>query len=302
MSRKTKIWLIVASCLVVAGLLLFASVMMANDWDFTKLSTSKYETSTYTLSETFSVINVDTDTADVIFLPSKDGNCTVVCYEMENAQHLVDVQNDSLNIRIQNSKKWYEYIGINFGTPKITVSLPQSQYDALFIHSSTGDVNISKDFQFSILDISVDTGDVTNFASVSENMKIKTDTGDIRMENISANTLNLTVSTGDTYLTNIDCENLMTKGSTGDIVLKNVIAANTFSIERSTGDVKFDRCDASEIFVNTDTGNVTGSLLSEKVFITDTSTGNISVPQSTSGGKCSVTTSTGDIRLELPVG
>lgn len=302
MSKKTKIWLIVAGCLVVAGLLLFTSVMMANGWDFTKLSTSKYETNTYTLDDALSKINIYTDTADIVFLPSEDGKCTIVCYEMENAKHLVELTSDALYIGIRDEREWYEYIGINFGSPKITVSLPQSQYDALFINSSTGDVNIPKDFQFKILDVSVDTGDVTNFASVSENLKIKTDTGDIRIENVSANALNLTVSTGDIHLANIQCENLLTKGSTGNISLKNVIAADKFSIERSTGDVKFIGCDAGEIFVETDTGDVTGSLLSEKVFITKTSTGNIKVPQSTSGGKCQVTTSTGNIMLELQVG
>ncbi len=299
MSKKTKIWLIVAGCLVVAGLLLFTSVMMANGWDFTKLSTSKYETNTYTLDDAFSKIHIYTDEADVLFTPSEDNICKVVCYEMKNAKHLVDVQNDSLYIRTHNNKKWYEYIGINFGSPKITVSLPQIQYDALFINSSTGDVDIPKDFQFGILDVSVDTGDVTNFASATDIMKIATSTGNIRVENVTANTINFTVSTGDTYLTDIRCNKLESKGSTGGISLKNVIATEQFSIDRSTGDVKFDRCDAPEIFVKTDTGDVTGSLLSEKVFITKTSTGKIKVPQSASGGKCSIVTSTGDIRLEI---
>lgn len=299
MSKKTIIWLIVAGCLVVAGLILFTSVMMVNGWDFSKLNTSELETSTYTFSEAFSAINIDTDTADVSFLPAKDGNCTVVCNEFKNARHLVNMQNNSLDIRIQNNKKWYEYIGINISSPKITVYLPKSEYDKLIINGDTGDINVPKDFQFAILDISVDTGDVTSLASISENLRIKTDTGDIRIENVSANDLNLTVSTGDTYLSNIDCENLMTEGSTGDLILKNVIAADKLSIERSTGDVKFDGCDAREIIIETDTGNVTGNLLSAKIFITETSTGSISVPQSTSGGTCSVTTSTGDIRLEI---
>ena len=83
-----------------------------------------------------------------------------------------------------------------------------------------------------------------------------------------------------------------------DISLKNVIATEKISIERSIGDVKFDDCDATEIWVETDTGDVTGNLLSEKIFITETSTGDVNVPKSTKGGKCEITTSTGDIYIK----
>lgn len=299
MRKNKRIWFIVASSLVIAGLILFAAVMTALDWDFTKLNTAKYETNTYTVIEKFRKIHIYTEEADILFTPSEDDTCKVVCYEKENCQHIIDVQNESLYIRAANNRKWYEYIGINFSTPKLTVSIPQNEYDALFIKSSTGDVHIPKNFAFEILDISVSTGDITNYASAMKTMKIATSTGDIRVDNITVKDLNLTVSTGDIYLTDIQCVRITSKGSTGNISFKNVIAEENFSIESSTGDVKFDGCDASEIFVRTDTGNVTGSLLSGKIFTTKTSTGNIRVPQSVPGGKCLVTTSTGDIRLEV---
>ena len=58
----------------------------------------------------------------------------------------------------------------------------------------------------------------------------------------------------------------------------------------NTGDVKFDACDASEISVKTDTGDVTGSLLTDKVFITNTDTGRVNVPQTATGGRCEIIT------------
>ena len=76
-----------------------------------------------------------------------------------------------------------------------------------------------------------------------------------------------------------------------------VIAEKSFTIKRSTGDVNFENCDAKEINVTVDTGDVVSSLLSEKAFITDTGTGKVNVPHSTSGGKCKVTTSTMDIKI-----
>jgi DUF4097 and DUF4098 domain-containing protein YvlB len=81
--------------------------------------------------------------------------------------------------------------------------------------------------------------------------------------------------------------------------MKNLTAKEKLSIERSTGDVIFEGCDAGEIYVKTDTGDVKGTLLSEKVFLTDTDTGKISVPKTITGGRCEVSTDTGDIELSI---
>lgn len=68
---------------------------------------------------------------------------------------------------------------------------------------------------------------------------------------------------------------------------------------RSTGYVRFDKCGAAELYVETDTGDVTGSLLSDKVFITDTDAGDVDVPKTASGGRCEIRTDTGDIKIEV---
>ena len=115
----------------------------------------------------------------------------------------------------------------------------------------------------------------------------------------SAGDIKVTLSTGKTNISDVRCKNLITDGNTGDVFLKNVIATERFSIERSTGDVKFDRCDASEIFVQTDTGSVTGTLLSDKVFIPKSDTGDIEVPKTVTGGRCEITTDTGDIKISI---
>ncbi len=319
MSKGAKIWLIIAISLVVVGCIIFGGVMAMLKWDFTKLSTNKYETNHYEMNENYKKISVVTNTADIVFVPSENSKCSVVCYEQKNVKHSVTVKDDTMVIEVVDTRKWYEHIGINFDTPKITVYLPQGEYGALSVRSNTGDVEIPKDFKFENIDVSENTGDVKNYASALKVIKIKTGTGNIRVENVSANTLDLSVSTGkvtaasiscegdvkvsvstgDTYLSDITCKGVISNGNTGDISLKNVIASETFSIERSTGDVKFDGCDAAEIFVGTDTGDVSGTLLSEKVFITKTDTGKVEVPDSITGGSCEIATDTGDIRINI---
>lgn len=319
MRRARKIWLVVAATLVVIGLIMFAAVMSAYKWDFGKLSTAKYETNTYEISKAFSNLSMNMDTADITFALSDDGKCRVECYEEEKAKHTVIVREDTLVIHMIDEKSWYDYIGISFDSPKITVYLPGTEYGKLFIKESTGDVEIPGVFKFESMDVSTSTGDVKTDASVSESIKINTSTGKICVENVSADTIDLSVSTGHvtvsnvtcgsdvkihvstgkTNMTGLRCKNVISDGSTGDISLSNVIATETLSIERGTGDVKFEACDANEIFVETDTGDVTGSLLADKVFIIQTDTGSVDVPRTGYGGRCQITTDTGDVRMRI---
>ncbi len=319
MSKQTKIWLIIAFSLLLVGCIIFGGAMTMLKWDFSKLSTIKYETNEYSINQEYKNISILTKTADILFVPSENSRTSVVCQEQKNVKHSVSVNDGTLIIENIDTRKWYEYVGINLGTPKITVYVPQGEFGALSVKSSTGCVEIPKEFKFETIDISASTGNVTNFSSASNLIKIKTSTGNIRIENITANALDLSVSsgritasnitsdgevrinvsTGKANLTDIECENIISSGDTGDITLKNVIAKGKLTIKRSTGDIKFDGSDAAELNIETDTGDITGSLLSDKVFITQTDTGSVDVPKTVTGGKCEITTDTGDIKINI---
>ncbi len=278
MSKRTKIWLITAASLVLVGCIIFGGVMTVLKWDFTKLSTVRYETNDYKINEEFKNISIVTKTADVVFEPSENEEASVVCHEQMNLKHSVRVQDGTLLVEIVDMRKWYEHIGINFGASKITVYLPQDQYGALSVKSSTGKI-YAENLNTEKLDLSVTTGGI----EVS-NVTCKSD-------------ININVSTGKTKLNDIRCKNLTSSGDTGDISLNNVIAIEKFYIERSTGDVKFDGCDAAELLIKTDTGDVKGSLLTDKVFIAHTDTGRVDVPKTVTGGRCEISTDTGDIKI-----
>lgn len=260
MSKKTKIWLMAGVALVILGALLFAASMMAYNWDFTKLSTQNRETNTYEISENFSNISINTDTADVEFVLSGDGNCRVICDETEKEKHSVTVKDGTLVIDIIDEREWKDYIGINFDTSKITLYLPQKEYEAV---------------------------------------SVKISTGDIYMDDLYASDINVSVSTGDVDITDAECKNLVSEGSTGEVYMEDVIAEEKLSIQRSTGDIKIISCDADELFIKTSTGDVTGSLKSDKVFITKVNTGDVDVPDTTAGGRCEIATSTGDIKITI---
>lgn len=319
MSKSAKIWLIIAASLIVVGAIIFTGVMLVLKWDFTKLSTVKYETNTYEINNAFKNISVVTDTADIDFVISENDKISVVCKEQENFKHNVEVLDQTLEIKLDDNRKWYDHIGINFGNTTITVYLPEGEYGDLKVKNSTGDIKIPKELTFKTIDIKGSTGHVTSQATAQNDIKIKLSTGDIKIENIVAYSLDLAVSTGKinvndvkcegdikikvttgkARLKNAECKNLVSEGSTGDFALENVKCSEKLSAKRTTGDVTLNLCDANEMFIETDTGDVTGTLTSDKVFITSTDTGKIDVPKSTTGGRCEITTDTGDIKITI---
>ena len=316
--RQTKRgWIVALALLLLIGVLAFALALCFSD--INGFSAVDYETREHLITEEFSDISIETDTSDIVFLKAEDGKCRVVSYEAENMKNSVSVSDGTLTVKCNDTRRWYEYIGISLKEPKISVYLPSGEYSSLKIKESTGDVEIPSDFKFEDIDVSVSTGDVKCLASAERDIKISASTGDIDVGGVSASSIDLEVSTGriigfniscsgdlridvstgKTRLTSVGCKNLISSGDTGDIYLTNVIATEKFSIERSTGDVNFDGCDAAEIFVETDTGDVEGSLLSGKTFTVNTDTGKKNVPESTSGGKCEIPTDTGDIKITV---
>ena len=247
---------------LILGFSVCLTALILSGFDFGVLNTVEYETKTYDINEEFGAVNIDVSTENVVILPSEDGKSRIVSSESEKIKHDIYVdENGTLNVTLNDSRKWYERLGFAFGAGAVTIYLPDKNYNSLTINVSTGDIT------------------VTGVKSV----------GDVQVN----------VSTGRTEINGVTCKNFISDGSTGNVVLNNVIATEKFTIKRSTGDIKFQDCDAGEISVKTSTGDVTGSLLSEKVFITDTSTGKVNVPKSTSGGRCEITTSTGDIEIEI---
>ena len=320
MKRTTKIWLTVAIVLVVFGALLFTRIMAKSSWDFSLFDTDEYKTETIEIKEGFDGISIQSSVADITFVPAADGKCLVEFYDPSHTTHSATVQNQMLRIEAKDTRKWFESLTISTKSPRLTVYLPQTQYASLQIKSTTGDIVLPEDFRIWDIDIATDTGDVTCYTPEAGGIHISTDTGDILLENASVGELDLsvstghivvssvvcsmdlslTVSTGKSELTDVSCRNLNSQGSTGRMLLKNVIASGKISIERSTGDITFDKCDAAELLIKTDTGDVSGSLLSPKVFITQSDTGRIDVPDSVNGGKCKITTDTGDIKISTP--
>lgn len=219
MSKKTAIWLTVAFVLIFAGGMLFAGVMASLKWDFLKLSTCETETNTYVIEEDFNGISINTSTSDVIFLPSKDGKTKVVCYEYAKLKHSVKASDGILTIEVTDEREWYDHIGIFIGSPKITVYLPEGEYESISVKVITGDVALT---------------DVV----AKERLTVKTSTGDVALIDCDALEISIKTSTGDVKGSILTEKSFTAKTSTGDVDVPKTQGTGKCEITSNTGDIK----------------------------------------------------------------
>jgi len=300
MKKIIKIMLFLTLSFIILCVAFACFLLAVNDWDYNKAFFDRIESVTYDFDEDFDSISINSATEDIKFLESESDRCKVICDETEKEKFTVTVTDGCLSIQKYNGGKWYDNISLfSFGNRSVKVYLPENDYNSLKINEDTGNVTVPSDFVFGEIDITSSTGNVDCGTSSSGRIGIKTSTGDICLKKLSAKEIDLSVSTGCVALTSVSCSSFNSTGDTGSISFSDSVVKEKITVERSTGDISFKHSDASEIEITTDTGDVTGTLLTDKVFIVRSDTGEIDVPETVTGGKCKVTTNTGDIVIKV---
>jgi len=318
MKKRTIVLIIVASSLVAAGLIAATVGLCLADFEFTGLSTQKKVSDTIEISDAFKNISIVSD-GDVSLQISDDGVCRVETTYYERNKTVAYVSDETLNVVKQDERKWFDHIGIAQIADTTVIYLPESQYVSLKSDGKTGDFTLGEGFFFESADIKTSTGDISMFhTSFSETLSLKRSTGKVELSDIRAKDIFVVGSTGDTMISDIVADDLSIESSTGRVSLLKIRAtslsaktstgAQSFSdavfsgdirIEADTGKVTFAACDAAKIYVTTDTGDVRGTLLSEKIFVARSDTGDINVPSGVNGGICEINTDTGDINISI---
>ncbi len=219
------------------------------------------------------------------------------------------------------------------------VYLPKTAYDDLQIESHTGTVRASSEFSFANVQIGLNTGAVKWEAGISHGMSVETDTGSVQIKNVNMDgalsvetdtgraeicgvqaqsirvetktgkaivtdvlvksTMSVTTDTGNAELTGCRAVDIFVETDTGKAKLTDVVASGKMDIDTDTGDVVLDGCDAAQVEIETDTGDVKGTFLTPKIIYTETNTGRVEIPKSTTGGICEITTDTGNIIISI---
>ena len=310
---------LIAIPIVIGSVLLIGGGALFGYAAYKSSKNNTVETKEYKELASFNKFDIDLTIADLEFVKSEETK--VVVQETKYDVHTVTSENNTLKVKGQDIRKWYEHL-FNwnwFQKVKVTVYMPEGAYDELKVISATGNVTVPSDFSFASFTTAVSTGNVNSKANVTGDITVTAATGKINFENITANRMDfkastgdirlkdvavtedikIKTSTGDFNLENVTCKSYESSSSTGDLNFNHVKVTNTINVKNDTGHVKMIASDAEELDIKTSTGYVNLELLTSKIVYAESSTGKKNVPTSTTGGLCKIKTSTGDITVKF---
>lgn len=301
MKTAKKVTIITAIALLAIGLIISLCALIPLNFNFASLNTFNSAVNEYTVNESFRNISIEGVECDIRLMVSDDDKCRVNCVEEEKISHTVKVADDTLKIERKDNRKWYERIQFFYWeNMRIDIYLPKTEFADLYIESTSGDINISEKISFEKAELENTSGDINISKISADYIDIQTTSGDITINSVKADSeLKLSSVSGDFDISDVDCRNISAETTSGNQKLSGVIAEKNMKINSVSGDIYFKQSDSDDIFVNTISGNVKGTILSDKIFNVDTTSGDINVPKSAVGGRCEITTTSGDINIAL---
>jgi DUF4097 and DUF4098 domain-containing protein YvlB len=302
MKRNKKMWIIIATICIVAGCVIACAAAASVGFRFTQFNTTKFEKTTYTITDSFENINVNAVESDIIFLPSDGDTCEVVCEENEKITHNVSVKNNTLEISRKDLRKWYEHIDVFFGISdfEMQIYLPQGEYEKLHAVSVSGDIVVSDSFTFREAELETTSGNISFESGTGDAWYGKSVSGDISGKNLTGGNVDIKTTSGEIELEASAADSLHIVSTSGDISLEDVVCETDLFIKSTSGEVSLESCDGGEMTIKTVSGDVEGSLRSVKNFITHTTSGDVYVPDSdSSASTCEITTTSGDIHITV---
>lgn len=131
-------------------------------------------------------------------------------------------------------------------------------------------------------------------------LSVNVGSGSMKLEDLTV-TDSLMVGTisGGLRLSRVTCGSLAMETTSGSIDLTDTTVTTHLQAMTTSGSIRFTRADAATLSLKTTSGSVKGSLLTPKIFHTDTTSGSVSVPKSTEGGFCEIQTTSGSIRVTI---
>lgn len=268
-------------------------------FDLTRINTVDYVTNTHTISEKFTDISILTTGSDISFKLATDGVCKIVCNEGERLFHTVKVEDNCLVIKEDDNRRWYENINISWGKFSITVYLPEYSYNSLILTTLGGEVEITKDFVFDNAEIITTSGNIDFTARINKKLKLNSSSGEITLGNIITEDVEIDTLSGDITLESVKCNNVNLSSTSGEINLNQVKISGDMQIKTTSGDIELEYSDAKALYLQSNSGDINGILLTPKIFSANTNSGDVSVPASDNGGKCSIITTSGDINMQI---
>lgn len=149
-------------------------------------------------------------------------------------------------------------------------------------------------------DLETTSGEIRVRTVTLDSLTAQTGSGGIRMESVTVTeATDLETTSGEITLLYTTCGTFTAETGSGGIDLTDTTVTGHIQAETTSGAIRFTRADAETLDLKTTSGSVKGSLLTPKIFYTDTTSGSVDVPKSTEGGLCEIQTTSGSIRVTI---
>ena len=299
MKRLSTLVLSALAIAAVSGLTVLRTGLVAEAarpgrWD----SWTPLVTTTYPVEGSFTDIAITDYYADVHLRPSRDGAISVSARDAEGVSRTVQVVNGTLTISRPEPTAGERIFHHEDDDPELTLYLPAGNYGALTVTTTSGDVETSAQLNFASASLTTVSGDIDLNGAVNGPVTCLSTSGDIELRCPTAGAVQIETTSGDVELTGCYVDSLNVLSTSGDIDLEHSVAAGAIVIDTTSGEISLERADAASLTLSTVSGEVEGSLLTSKNFSVSTSLGRVSVPTADpAGAPCTVTTTSGDIRL-----
>ncbi|MBR4151319.1 MAG: DUF4097 family beta strand repeat protein [Firmicutes bacterium] len=268
------------------------------EW-FSRHVDTEFETVTYKPGDSFDSVEVYGVDCDVRFEKSDDGKCVVECPECEGVTHKVEVSDGILRVERLIDRKVYGHLHIIWKNEAIVVRLPKESYERLTVENSSGNVSVPAGFSFENARAACTSGDIAFGAAVKESLELKATSGDIAVRDTDCEDLKAETSSGGISMSGCKADDIEAGSTSGGIWMENC-TGREIGLSCTSGDVVLKACDGEDISIACTSGDVTAELLSGKEFSCRATSGDVDVPESVrGGGRCSISTTSGDIEVRI---
>lgn len=241
--------------------------------------------------------------AITVYLPEKEYEALFI----DNSSGRIDVQGDFIfgEAEVMNSSGRINFMADVDGALKVEntsggIYVGENKVGSLSVKGTSGSIEVMSVVATGDVEINGSSGGIGVSKVECGNLSSANSSGSLRLSEIVATgDVNVKGTSGGVHLEEVECANIKGSNSSGRITCTEVIATGDMNLENSSGGIALEACDAESLKLSATSGSIRGTLLTEKIFQADATSGNVDVPKTTSGGVCEVTTTSGSIHLSL---
>lgn len=174
-----RVMIIVSLCFVVLGITLMVGAAAMGGFRIENLFNDDRKRNTVSIKEKFDSVEVETALDSVIFIPAEDDAGIIELYENSRSYYDVMVEDNTLKIRYNENRKWFEYINLgSLSSHEVKVMVPAAQYKNITVKTGIGSITIPNDFTAENIVTETGIGNISAPKAL-KSTKINTGIGDI---------------------------------------------------------------------------------------------------------------------------